>query len=297
MKRILLEPPAVEPVLLAEAKAHLRLDGEAEDDLVGALIVAARVAVETEIRRVLIAQKWRVIVDRWPAAGLMLPIVPVLAIDTVRAIDRGGTASVLPADDYAVDPIVGSVELLRPSPGAVRYEIDFFGRLRAFGAERAAALAAGDPAARHALVREPLHRHPGRRHGLHALRLPRAGGAISADGAVLSRRAVSEPGRLRQRLVLEKPQATPDGAGGSTLVWNAVGIVAAEVTPVKAEERGVGEGISDLILHKIAVRHRADIEAGDRFRLGQRTMLILAVSDPAEDGRYLVCLAEEEGRP
>ena len=39
MKRILLEGPAVEPVLVAEMKAHLRLDGDEEDDLLGALIV------------------------------------------------------------------------------------------------------------------------------------------------------------------------------------------------------------------------------------------------------------------
>ena len=51
MKCMLLAGPAMEPVLLAEMKAHLRLDGTAEDDLLGALIAAARVAVETEIRR------------------------------------------------------------------------------------------------------------------------------------------------------------------------------------------------------------------------------------------------------
>ena len=125
MKRILLEAPAVEPVLIAEAKAHLRLDSDDEDDLVGALIVAARVAVETEIRRVLIAQKWRAVVDRWPAAGLALPVVPVLSVDTVRSVDSGGIATVLPADDYRLDPIVGSLRLLNPAPNAAYHEIDF----------------------------------------------------------------------------------------------------------------------------------------------------------------------------
>ena len=95
MKRILLEGPAVEPVLLAEAKAHLRLDGDDEDDLVGALIAAARVAVETEIRRVLIAQEWRAIVDDWPADGVTLPIVPALSVEAVRAIDADGAATEL----------------------------------------------------------------------------------------------------------------------------------------------------------------------------------------------------------
>lgn len=114
---------------------------------------------------------------------------------------------------------------------------------------------------------------------------------------MLSRRAASEPGRLRHRLVLEKATASSDEAGGSTLSWNGAGIVAAELIPVRAEESGVGAGLADLALFKIILRHRDDVAAGDRFRLGARLFLILAVTDPEEDGRYLVCLADEEGRP
>ena len=114
---------------------------------------------------------------------------------------------------------------------------------------------------------------------------------------MLSRKAASDPGRLRLRLILEKPVAAPDGAGGSTLAWVATGLVAADLIPVKAEERGSGEGIADMILHRIVLRHRPDVAPGDRFRLGTRVFLILAVSDPQEDGRYLACLAEEERQP
>ena len=114
---------------------------------------------------------------------------------------------------------------------------------------------------------------------------------------MLSRRAASDPGRLRLRLVLEKPVAAPDGAGGSTLDWDAIATIAADVTPLRADERGVGEGIGDVTRHRIIIRHRSDVAAGDRFRLVERIFRIASVTDPAEDGRYLACLADEEGRP
>jgi uncharacterized phiE125 gp8 family phage protein len=124
MKRILLEGPAVEPVLLAEAKAHLRLDTDDEDDLVGALIAAARVAVETEIRRVLISQSWRAIVETWPAGGVILPVVPVISVDAVRAVDAEGVETVLDAEDYEFDPVDFSVTLDQVT-ATDHYEIDF----------------------------------------------------------------------------------------------------------------------------------------------------------------------------
>jgi SPP1 family predicted phage head-tail adaptor len=114
---------------------------------------------------------------------------------------------------------------------------------------------------------------------------------------VLSRKGASDPGRLRLQLTLEKATPTPDGAGGATLVWAATATVFAEVVPMKAEERAAGEGLGDVTLYRIVIRHRGDVEAGDRFRLGVRLLRIRSVTDPAEDRRYLVCLAEEEGRP
>jgi SPP1 family predicted phage head-tail adaptor len=113
---------------------------------------------------------------------------------------------------------------------------------------------------------------------------------------VLSRAGASEAGRLKSRLLLEKPTRTPDGAGGATVTWAEAAALWAELVPLKAEERPRGEGLVDMVLWRIVVRHRDDVVPGDRFRLGARTFLILAISDVAQDKRWLACLADEEGR-
>jgi SPP1 family predicted phage head-tail adaptor len=102
---------------------------------------------------------------------------------------------------------------------------------------------------------------------------------------------------LRLRVALERATPATDGAGGATLTWSEVANLAAEVTPVSADERGIGEGPGDLTLQRIVIRKRADIFGGDRFRLGERVFRIRTITDPAEDGRYLICICEEEGRP
>jgi SPP1 family predicted phage head-tail adaptor len=114
---------------------------------------------------------------------------------------------------------------------------------------------------------------------------------------VLSRRGESDPGRLRLRLALERATPSADGGGGATLSWGEVATVSADVTPVTADERPTGEGLGDLTLQKVVIRKRADTFVGDRFRLGERLFRIRTVTDPAEDGRYLICICEEEGRP
>ena len=63
MPSVLLTPPAVEPLTLAEAKSYLRVDTVDEDDTIAALIAAARLLVEAYARRALITQSWRLSLD------------------------------------------------------------------------------------------------------------------------------------------------------------------------------------------------------------------------------------------
>jgi uncharacterized phiE125 gp8 family phage protein len=104
MTAFLVRPPAVEPVSLAQAKAQLRLDHDAEDDLVAALIPAARGLVELKTRRALIDQGWRIALDRWPRRGAVrLSPLPVVSVDAVTVYDGEGAPHVLAADEVEVD--------------------------------------------------------------------------------------------------------------------------------------------------------------------------------------------------
>lgn len=130
MSLLLIDPPTEEPVPLEELKAHMRVSGSAEDAGVAAYAHAARRAVEARGGLALLAQQWRLTLDRSPPALLTLPRAPVLSIDAVEAIDRDGAAATVDPALYAVETgFVARLKALAPWPyprkliGGVR--IDF----------------------------------------------------------------------------------------------------------------------------------------------------------------------------
>lgn len=96
--------PAAEPVTVSEAKAHLRLDGAAEDILIASLIVTSRLHVEAALGLALITQGWRLTLDRWPEGGeIRFPLRPIQSITSVTVRDEDGTPGVVPGEDYLLD--------------------------------------------------------------------------------------------------------------------------------------------------------------------------------------------------
>lgn len=79
--------PTVEPITLAEAKLHLRVDHSDEDALITALITAARVHVERYTRRTLTYTAYRMLLDVFPI-DIRLPRSPAVsaAANTVTGI-------------------------------------------------------------------------------------------------------------------------------------------------------------------------------------------------------------------
>ena len=124
MPAILLTAPAAEPISLAEAKAFLRLEHDAEDALVTSLIAAARAQVEKLTRRVLVAQRWRLdVVTPGDGQAIALRPRPVREVEAVRVRRLDGGAETLDGAAWRFDWAGERLTLGGPVSGR-RLEID-----------------------------------------------------------------------------------------------------------------------------------------------------------------------------
>jgi uncharacterized phiE125 gp8 family phage protein len=113
-------PPAVEPVTVAEAKAHLRVDVSDDDTYIGTLITAAREWCEQYLDRTLVHTQWVMRFDSFPPDGtqdIELPRPPMSMAGTTTAViltftsETGGTQA-YSTDSFRVDR--------NATPGAVK---------------------------------------------------------------------------------------------------------------------------------------------------------------------------------
>jgi len=106
MSSILFVPPAAEPLSLADAKAHLRVEHADDDGLIAALIAGARAHVEAQTRRALITQTWRHVRDAWPADGriAVLP-APLQSLAAARVYDVEGNAQAIDLQTFVLDSV------------------------------------------------------------------------------------------------------------------------------------------------------------------------------------------------
>lgn len=100
-------------------------------------------------------------------------------------------------------------------------------------------------------------------------------------------------GALRTRLTLETSARAADGGGGSTVAWNAVASMWADVRATTGGEGFEADRVAGRVSHTIVIRHLVGVTAGMRFRTGARVFDIRAVLDPDNRRRWLRCLVEE----
>lgn len=100
-------------------------------------------------------------------------------------------------------------------------------------------------------------------------------------------------GALRRRLVLETPVATPDGLGGATQDFEVVAALWGQVEWLSGGEHWRMGRPEQVASHRVTLRWRAGLDAGQRLRDGERIFDIRAVVDPEDGRRRLICLVEE----
>lgn len=105
--------------------------------------------------------------------------------------------------------------------------------------------------------------------------------------------------RLNRALALEEAVNVADGAGGYSQSWTTLGHLWAEVAFRTGREASQGGGAVSVASYKITVR---GVPVGSsmrprpdqRLREGTRLFRILSVAEKDAEGRYLICMAQEE---
>lgn len=111
MGKTLYTAPAAEPVTLAEAKLHCKVDTTDDDTLVTSLITAARLQAEHQTGRVLVTQTWDVTLDEFPDDSIELPCPPLQSVTSITYLDAAGASQTLASTEYQViiNELVGRI--------------------------------------------------------------------------------------------------------------------------------------------------------------------------------------------
>jgi uncharacterized phiE125 gp8 family phage protein len=94
-------PPASAALSLAQAKAHLRVEGSDEDTLIDDYVAAAQQMVEGMTGVRLVTQTVTIRSDDWDDLA-RLPIAPVQSVSSITYVDTAGAAQTVSANDYSV---------------------------------------------------------------------------------------------------------------------------------------------------------------------------------------------------
>jgi uncharacterized phiE125 gp8 family phage protein len=104
MALVLVTAPAIEPVDLASAKTHLRVDGTDEDVLITALITASREYCEGFQNRAYITQTWDLWLESFPSEDyIRIPLPPLQSVASVKYYGTDNAEYTMAAADYFVD--------------------------------------------------------------------------------------------------------------------------------------------------------------------------------------------------
>ena len=97
-------PPTAEPLSLAEARAHMRIDHFDEDGVIAGLILAARQHIETICGMALCSTGYTMTLDDFPPGEIItLPREPVQSVTAVRYLNEAGSLVTWSSAEWEAD--------------------------------------------------------------------------------------------------------------------------------------------------------------------------------------------------
>jgi len=99
----LIESGSVEPVSLADAKKHIRMDDISEDDtLILSMIEEARFRAERFLNRDVVTKTYDYRLHEFPEGAIDLPQTPVKSVTSITYIDSAGASQTLASSAYSL---------------------------------------------------------------------------------------------------------------------------------------------------------------------------------------------------
>ena len=98
---------------------------------------------------------------------------------------------------------------------------------------------------------------------------------------------------LTQRAMLLACTLTPDGGGGFTQSWDEFASVWIALEPLGATDTVAADHLQSRVRHRIVLRRRSDLAAGQRVQVGSRLFRVHAVLDEGPRAAAVTLLCEE----
>ena len=100
-------------------------------------------------------------------------------------------------------------------------------------------------------------------------------------------------GELDQRASLQAKVLTPDGGGGYAESWQTFASVWVRVAPIGAGDTFGPDAVESRVRHRLALRRRTDVAAGQRVLVGARSFKVHALLDEGPRASTVTLLCEE----
>ena len=100
-------------------------------------------------------------------------------------------------------------------------------------------------------------------------------------------------GELNQRALLQAKVLTPDGGGGYAESWQSFASAWVSVLPLGANDNFGPDALEARARHRVTLRRRGDLAAGQRVVIGARCFKVHALLDEGPRAPLLTLLCEE----